>query len=157
MPKHKGYDISILQNIYRIFIFNCHCSVIWIYTSQVWIKNIPYFNTTRKNLWLKNFGLAYCFFKISLTWCSSFVAPLTVKINVSFQIYCINFLYYFVDKNDFLYQLLAGSNSRPNFENILSVFVPWVVHVIAKHALYCLLSNFNSNITLPCLSYIIPV
>ena len=39
-----------------------------------------------KKWWLKNFGSADLFFKISLTWWSSAAAPLTNEIYVGYQV-----------------------------------------------------------------------
>lgn len=70
----------------------------WIYTLQDKIKTIPYFKTTKKNWWQKNFGFADWFFDMSLTRSSSVLVPLTSKFFVGCQVGWRKVVYYFVEK-----------------------------------------------------------
>ena len=58
-------------------------------------------------------------------------------------------VYYFLEKkSDFRYHFLAENHSRFSFAYILSILVPRIARVFAKHALYCTLSNFDTKFTL---------
>ena len=111
-------------------------SFTWIYILHVKINTIPCFDAVTKKWWLKNFGSADWFFKISLSWSSSVVILLTGCVLFSRK------------NNYFRYHLLAENDSRPSYAYILSILVPQIAPVIAKHALYFTLSNFDSEFTL---------
>ena len=49
-------------------------------------------------------------------------------------------------KYSFRYHVLGESNSRPSSTYILSLLVPQIAPVIAKHALYCTLSSSDSKL-----------
>ena len=109
---------------------------VWIYILKVKIKTIPCFNAVRKKWCPRNFGSADWFFKIYLSWSSSVVIFLTSRVLFSRK------------KKWFRYHFLAENHSRFSFAYILSILVPRIARVFAKHALYCTLSNFDTKFTL---------